>query len=138
MKDIETGEYNTVTYDTLIDSMEIERLVEVSDDDYQGSTRVLVRDGDRFGMLEFGWGSCSGCDALQAVTYKDGVHPGHYELRDELWQGIHWEPNADAMLTYLRGRDWDLQWGSGGEFGRQAVAHLESAATQPAQEETQP
>ncbi len=127
MRDIVASEYG-VTYDGLIDSMEVERLVEVSDDDYQGSTRILVRDGDRYGVVEFGWGSCSGCDALQAIGYGDDVEPGHVELRDEIWNGIHWEPDIASMVTWLRERDWDLQWGTGGPFARQAIAHLGGAS----------
>src|SRR4029078_11844002 len=52
-------------------------VVEVSDNDSQGDTRYLLRGPDaRWGVLVNGWGSCSGCDALQAC--------GSYEALDGL------------------------------------------------------
>ena len=45
-----------------------EVLVQVDDSDYQGDTRVLLKKDGRFGFLNFGWGSCSGCDALQSCS----------------------------------------------------------------------
>ena len=41
-------------------------LIQVDDADYQGDTRVLYEKDGKYGYLNFGWGSCSGCDALQA------------------------------------------------------------------------
>ena len=41
-------------------------VIKVDDDDYQGDSRVLYEGyKDEVGYLQFGWGSCSGCDALQ-------------------------------------------------------------------------
>ena len=51
------------TYRDLIASMGVENLLQVDDNDYQGDSRILVRDYHRYGLLLFGWGSCSGCDA---------------------------------------------------------------------------
>lgn len=41
-------------------------ILQVDDNDYQGDSRLLYREDDRIGFLQFGWGSCSGCDSLQA------------------------------------------------------------------------
>lgn len=93
-------------YDELVNSFEVETLLEVSDNNYQGDTRYLLRDGDRYGILIFGWGSCSGCDALQAcTTVADAV-----ELRDELWESVHWEPDLSAMSRYVHDKDWSLDY----------------------------
>lgn len=40
-------------------------LVQVDDQDYQGDSRILYENNGQYGYLKFGWGSCSGCDALQ-------------------------------------------------------------------------
>lgn len=48
-------------------------LVQVDDSGYDGDSRVFYQFEDRtFGVLQFGWGSCSGCDALQAChSYEE-------------------------------------------------------------------
>src|SRR5690606_31726593 len=80
-------------YDPLIKSMPGEIVVQVDQQGYQGDTWVLLRDGERWGYLEFGWGSCSGCDALQASGSWEDVA----KLRNELEADIHWEPSREAM-----------------------------------------
>lgn len=103
------GEYPYWDYDELIASMEVESLVEVSDDDYQGDTRLLLRDGSRYGLLTFGWGSCSGCDALQDCrTIGEAT-----QLRDELWSQVHWEPDAASMAAYFKAKDWAATYMNG-------------------------
>lgn len=108
MKDLEGFEYGyySGSYSTLINSFEVEVLLEVSDGDYQGDTRYLLRDGDRYGFLVFGWGSCSGCDALQAC---DNIEEAQ-ELRDQLWRGVRWEDSREALAKYFNEKDWDLEW----------------------------
>lgn len=108
---------NYWSYEDLLDSMEATRVVEVSDDDYQGDTRVLLRDGDRFGVLTFGWGSCSGCDALQAC---DSVADAT-ALRNYLWGQVQWTGDAGATAAWLREKDWEATYMSG-ERTRQFVA----------------
>ena len=69
-------------------------ILQESDDDYQGSTWALYQDNDRIGFLRFGWGSCSGCDALQACESFDEIQT----LMDELWQSIMWfDSSKDAI-----------------------------------------
>lgn len=92
------------TYAELLESFDVEVLHRVDEDDYQGDSWVLFRDGERYGYLCFGWGSCSGCDALEACC----SHVEVTELRDSLWSGIHWEPSREAMLEYVNNKDWSL------------------------------
>lgn len=88
-------------------------LLEVSDDDYQGDTRLLLRDAEgRWGYLRFGWGSCSGCDSLQAC---DSL-PELSDLRDELARGVHWEADPYALAYWLAHRDWDAYEGGATVF----------------------
>lgn len=85
-------------------------VIQVDDDDYQGDTRVLYRDRDNYGWLQFGWGSCSGCDALQACdTYADVQ-----ELIDDLQASIKWFDSPLKALVYFENHDWegDYSWGA--------------------------
>lgn len=77
-----------------------EILAEASDDDYQGDSLFLIREAgnaSRYGILTFGWGSCSGCDALQACDNQEDVN----NLQDDLERGIKWFENLDAAKSYL-------------------------------------
>jgi hypothetical protein len=92
-------------YRDLIDSTGVENLHQVDDNDYQGDSRVLVRDYHRYGLLFFGWGSCSGCDALQAA---EGNPAELATLRADLRRKIHREDSAADLLAYIEGKDWTL------------------------------
>jgi hypothetical protein len=47
-------------------------LVHKDTDPYQGDALVLLRTDTGYGFLVFGYGTCSGCDALQACdSYED-------------------------------------------------------------------
>lgn len=78
-------------------------------DDYQGDTIALVVDGDNIGYVEFGWGSCSGCDALQASDDYEDVA----SLRNSMAAQVTWRSAGD-MLTWLQAHDWrgDYSWHS--------------------------
>lgn len=107
-------------YGPMLRSMGYEVLLEVSDNDYSGDSRLLYRDGGRIGYLMFGWGSCSGCDALQACSsYEDAEG-----LRADLHRGIKWFDSPADALTWVCAHDWDLDVGSSGEFVEKAVALL--------------
>lgn len=42
-------------------------LFKLDEGSYSGDTRLIYTDSNsRYGILTFGWGSCSGCDALQS------------------------------------------------------------------------
>lgn len=78
-------------------------------DDYQGDTIALVADGDNIGYVDFGWGSCSGCDALQASDDYEDVA----SLRNSMAEQVTWRSAGD-MLTWLQAHDWrgDYSWHS--------------------------
>jgi hypothetical protein len=107
-------------YDELIDSLDVRVVLRVDDNDYQGDTRLLLTDGERWGLLTFGWGSCSGCDAFQACqTLTEFV-----ELQQSLWNDIHWEASAAELLAYVDGKDWDLDYSWHEDAGRTFVAKV--------------
>jgi len=76
-------------------------LLQVDDDSYQGDSRVLLRRGDEYGILIFGWGSCTGCDALQGCNSYEDLE----ELRASLEADIKWM-SARRLLSYIRKHDW--------------------------------
>ena len=83
-------------------------LVQVDDEDYQGDSRVLYEKDGKIGYLNFGWGSCSGCDALQACENINEVQ----NLMSGLNNEIKWfDCKADA-LKYFNEHDWegDYSW----------------------------
>ena len=83
-------------------------VVQVDDDDYQGDSRLLYNENGKIGALIFGWGSCSGCDTLQACRSLEEVQ----ELCDNLQEDIKWFDNKKQALEYFTNHDWqgDYSW----------------------------
>lgn len=98
-----------IDYNVIIKSFGYNVLLQVDDNDYQGDTRVLFRDGRKLGILIFGWGSCSGCDALQAC---DGINE-IVELAEEMERNIKWGTHKETYKYFLE-HDWkgDYSWHS--------------------------
>lgn len=93
-------------YDPLLKSMGHKILLQVDDHDYQGDSRLILKHTNgRYGMLIFGWGSCSGCDALQACNSYADLD----ELRKSLNDGITWM-SKKALHKYISTKDWELEW----------------------------
>jgi hypothetical protein len=93
------------SYDELVTSQGAEIVLAESDHDYQGDTYYLLRQGNRYGYLVVGWGSCSGCDALEGCSTFEDVR----QLRDMLVQGIWWGTAAavaDHITARTQANDW--------------------------------
>jgi hypothetical protein len=101
----EFGWFHVPSYRELIDSFETKVLMEKHDDDYQGDSFYLLTDGERYGILVFGWGSCSGCDGLEACGSREEV----IQLRDGLWNSITWRSDEE-MVDYIASKDWSLEY----------------------------
>jgi thioredoxin-related protein len=100
------GRYDGLNaYEDIIDTFEYETILQVDDQDYQGDSRILLKDGDRYGLLIFGWGSCSGCDALQACETIEELD----SLQESLYNSIIWYDSANEMYDFLKNRDWEVQ-----------------------------
>jgi len=95
--------YTLSNYQPLIESYGFDILLQVDDSDYQGDSRILYRDGNRYGLLIFGWGSCSGCDALQSCNSIQDVE----NLQKELFEKIKWFDPVGECLWYFNTHDWD-------------------------------
>jgi hypothetical protein len=72
-------------------------LVRVDDEDYSGDTRVLLAQEGRYGVLNFGWGSCSGCDALLGCNSYEAVD----RVIDALRAGIRWFDTLEEAQAYV-------------------------------------
>lgn len=83
-------------------------ILQTDDDDYRGDSRVLYSDGERIGWLQFGWGSCSGCDALQGCNSYDELQ----SLMDSLRDSVHWFDTKAEALAFFLSHDWkgDYSW----------------------------
>ena len=85
--------------------------IKSSDTDYQGSSFYLLSNQNKFGYLSISWGSCSGCDALQACSdYTDLQN-----LLDRLENQVIWFDNWDEIKEWVNARDWEttVDWHTG-------------------------
>jgi hypothetical protein len=127
-------------YRPLIESLGHTILLQVDEGDYQGDSLLILKASDgRYGYLEFGWGSCSGCDALQGCSTWQDVE----SLRQHLQDSVLWFPTAGELLRNLKDRDWQTKWSYGlsrsSRFLTQAEAILgrpETDANATGQEES--
>lgn len=101
--------FSVYSYQPMVDAMG-KILVQVSDNDYQGDTRVLLEKDSKLGVLIFGWGSCSFCDALQACENWDDLSALFEHLQSE----IKWFDSAEETFRYFMEHDWegDYSWHS--------------------------
>jgi hypothetical protein len=101
-----------------------EIVIQVDDNDYQGDSRVLYKAGEAYGWLQFGWGSCSGCDWLQGCSSWEGVQ----ELADSLENDVQWFGSAFDALAFFREHDWegDYSWNAAEqhEFVKRCIDYL--------------
>ena len=74
-----------------------EILVQVDEDNYQGDSYLLYKRDNQYGFLIFGWGSCSGCDALQSCDNINEVQ----ELMNQLYSDIKWFDSLEEVKKYL-------------------------------------
>lgn len=96
-------------YEGLIESFDVEIVLDEHDSDYQGDSFYLLRDADgRVGFLAFGWGSCSGCDAFSSAW--DSGDTALVGLRDELWDDVEWYDSFEDLRVSFDERDFLLKW----------------------------
>ena len=82
-------------------------LLQVDEDDYQGDSFLIYKKDNKYGLLIFGWGSCSGCDALQGCTNIDEVQ----ELMNQLYNDIKWFDSLQELKNYISNNDiMELKW----------------------------
>jgi hypothetical protein len=90
------GWLRTPSYTEIVETFG-EVLVQADEANYQGDSLYLIRGDQGYGYLVFGWGSCSGCDALEACESQADVD----ELQDDLERGIKWFPTLEDAKAYV-------------------------------------
>ncbi len=83
-----------------------EVLLQIDEDNYQGDSWVLYEAHESYGtygFLNFGWGSCSGCDVLQGCENLEEVD----SLIEDLYQSIKWFDSASEALNWFKNHDWE-------------------------------
>jgi hypothetical protein len=116
-------------YEPLLESFGYEIIAKADEDDYQGDSIVLYKDNDtdNYGILIFGWGSCSGCDALQACKDVDDI----VDLAKRLYTSIMWIGDASNTLIHIMHKDWD-----GTHLNKDMVTNFIERATKVLKRET--
>ena len=112
-------------YDSMLDSFGYDIVVKEDDDGYQGDSFVLFKNESSYGILVFGWGSCSGCDMLQMCRTYDELS----ELQTRLFDSISWYSTLKECQESMINEDSELQWygSSNGfiEFKKAVLAYEE-------------
>lgn len=101
------------SYLTLIKSHGYEVVEHEEFGSYQGDEAALLRDGERWGLSIWGYGSCSGCDELQSIMTSVGYfYPdeGDVEdtrdftelenLRERMKNAIHWADSKEELAKW--------------------------------------
>ena len=83
-----------------------EIVVQCDEDNYQGDTIAVVRNCDSYGYLTFGWGSCSGCDALQACGSVSEI----VDLANDFQSAIKWFDSLQELKNFVNTHDYEGDW----------------------------
>lgn len=117
-------------YSSLVEAMPGEVALWVTGGSYQGDHYVLLKQHDLYGYLSIGYGSCSGCDALESCeSFAEVKH-----LYEELMSDIVWR-KADAMIEFFTDKTrpenrWEwFEEDFKHEFVPQALGILDAAAS---------
>lgn len=94
--DIESH-YSVADYGLFISAFGYEVEHTFFENNYQGDAYAIVRNGEQIGLLIFGFGSCSGCDELQACSTWGDL----YNLAQKLDGNIKWFDTYDDMKRYI-------------------------------------
>lgn len=92
------------------------------DDDYSGDLIAVIRRAGQWGFLQTGYGSCSGCDAIQDALY--GGIDQLRTVRDEVRAKVHWEPSKADLVAYIEARTPENDWWLDSERGEAARSAL--------------
>lgn len=91
------------TYDEILAKLEGKIVRQHEIGEYRGDWYILFQNKRRWGFLVFGWGSCSGCDALQDCRSQSDVIALIRELREK----TQWFNTRKQLVAFLKTHDWD-------------------------------
>lgn len=66
---------------------------------YEGDTLWMLKGAQGYGIPTFGWGSCSGCDALEACYSQADFDL----LQVDLERGLRWFPTLGEAVAFVAG-----------------------------------
>jgi len=95
-------------------------LIQVDDQYYQGDTRVIYLKDNKYGYLNFGWGSCSGCDVLQGCGNMADIQ----ELMDGMNESIKWFDSLADLKEYFKSKDWELEYSCNDEGQKEFIEQV--------------
>jgi len=80
---------------------------------YQGDYVAIVGSGDLLGLAIIGYGSCSGCDALEACGWgdEDDYEQNVSDLMDDIQRSVFWGTKAE-ILAHINDEN-RIEWWSG-------------------------
>lgn len=119
---VKDGTWGWSDYEALIGLFGLPIIYFWRGDDYQGDAFAVLQDGERYGLIVFGFGSCSGCDALQACeTGKDAA-----DLANAFWESTRWFASIPKMLLYVNSDEAALNnyWRSSSAIVRELNVQL--------------
>lgn len=92
-------------YSDLVEEDGRKILIQVDENGYSGDSLFLIHDikQDEYGYLCVGWGSCSGCDALQACKNAKELR----ELQQEIVNNIIWKSNKKDIYNFIMNKDYE-------------------------------
>lgn len=105
-------ESTSLSYSSLPKLLGAKTLAWCDDHDYQGDSHALLEHGGEFGFLTFGWGSCSGCDAMEAAY---GDRAAERAVLDGLCESIIWFATLREAKDHVSSRDTANHFGCHGD-----------------------
>lgn len=103
-------------YDEMLSGVGAEVLAFEAIGDYQGDYFYLLKRGDEYAFLVLGYGSCSGCDALEACyDLSDKM-----ELFSDIVTGIQWMTKKELRKELLD-KDEKIHWYSSDDDAKKFI-----------------
>lgn len=91
------GHRYDVSYYGIVETFGYEILESRDFGSYQGDSIFILRDGEKLGLLVIAYGSCSGCDALEAALCCDDWKDVVISLAEEVREDINWSPTREEI-----------------------------------------
>jgi hypothetical protein len=124
------GEYGP-SYEDIVRSWPYEVLDFETFGSYQGDHLALLKNGDAIGLVVFGYGSCSGCDKLEAITPWDDDEDSDWQplidFAATLRDAIHWEGDRDQLREWIDARPENNWWSYDNEISKWLNANLSTS-----------
>lgn len=81
-------------------------IIQIDDNNHQGDSRILYFINKSYYYLQFGWGSCRGCDALRACATWTDIEDLIYYLKDQ----IKYLGSIIDVAVYFNEKNWDQEY----------------------------